>query len=286
VKTVSTISDVRAWRRAAIGSVGLVPTMGYLHQGHLSLVTAARRENERVAATLFVNPTQFGPSEDFARYPRDLGRDQALLEAAGCDLLFAPTVDQMYPRGAETTIEVGSVAAPLEGERRPGHFRGVATVVMKLLQIATPDRAYFGEKDAQQLAVIRRLVVDLDVPVEIRGCPVVREPDGLAMSSRNTYLSSAERHAASVLFRAFERASALWHTGERRAAVLQRGMEETIAKEPLARLDYAAVGDPVTFRAIATASGAVRLVLAVHFGRTRLIDSALLPDARSAGILP
>ncbi len=207
--------------------------MGYLHAGHLSLVAAARRENERVAATLFVNPTQFGPAEDFTRYPRDLARDQALLASAGCELLFAPAVSEMYPAGVETTIDVGSVAVPLEGERRPGHFRGVATVVMKLLQIATPDRAYFGDKDAQQLAVIRRLVADLNVPVEIRGCPIVREVDGLAMSSRNTYLSPEERSAATVLVRALEAAEARWSAGERRGASLQRAMQEVLGREPL-----------------------------------------------------
>jgi pantoate--beta-alanine ligase len=169
VRNVETIAEVRAWRREHPGSVGLVPTMGALHAGHLSLVAAARRENDRVAASLFVNPTQFGPKEDFARYPRDLERDRRLLAEAGCDLLFAPTVREVYPSGSETVVDPGSVAEPLEGERRPGHFRGVATVVLKLLQIATPDRAYFGEKDAQQLAVVRRMVADLDVPVEVRG---------------------------------------------------------------------------------------------------------------------
>ena len=276
--TATTIAEVRAWRHALDGSLGLVPTMGYLHAGHLSLVAAARRENAHVLATLFVNPTQFGPGEDLARYPRDLERDQALLEAAGCNLLFAPRVDEMYPPGAQTTIDVGPVAAPLEGERRPGHFRGVATVVMKLLQITTPQRAYFGEKDAQQLAVIRRLVADLDVPVEIRGCPIVREADGLAMSSRNSYLSPEERRAAGVLFRALGAARALWCAGERRGAVLARTLRETVASEPLARLDYATVADPATFSAARDTQGPVRLLLAVFFGRTRLIDNALLTD--------
>ncbi len=276
MQTVTTIAEARAWRRAAPGTVGLVPTMGCLHEGHLSLVAAARRENERVAATLFVNPTQFGPNEDFARYPRNLARDQALLEAAGCDLLFAPSVGEMYPPDTETTVDAGSVAWPLEGERRPGHFRGVATVVTKLLLILAPDRAYFGEKDAQQLAVIRRLVADLDLPVEVRSCPIVREPDGLAMSSRNTYLSPEERRAAAVLFVALERARALWRAGERSGPVLRRSLEETIAAQPLARLDYAAVADPSSFRPVETATGAVRLLLAVCFGSTRLIDNTLL----------
>ncbi len=276
MQTVTTIAQTRDWRRAAAGRVGLVPTMGSLHAGHLSLVAAALRENEHVVATIFVNPTQFGPREDFARYPRDLARDQALLEAAGCDLLFVPGVEEMYPPGCETTVDVGPLAIPLEGERRPGHFRGVATVVTKLLQITAPDRAYFGEKDAQQLAVIRRLAADLDLTVEIHGCPIVREPDGLAMSSRNGYLSPEQRRAATVLFAALETARALWCAGERRGPLLCRAMEQTIAAQPLARLDYAAVADPATFRPVATATGPVRLLLAAFLGSTRLIDNALL----------
>ncbi len=276
MKTVTTTAEVRGWRRAGGGSLGLVPTMGYLHAGHLSLVEAARRENQRVAATVFVNPTQFGPHEDLAHYPRDLARDQELLESAGCDLLLAPEVEEMYGPGCETSIDVGSVAVPLEGARRPGHFRGVATVVMKLLQIATPDRAYFGEKDAQQLAVIRRLVADLNVPVEIRGCPIVREPDGLAMSSRNSYLSPDERRAATVLVRALEAAEARWKAGERSGPSLEETLRETLCRERLARTDYAAAADPETFQPVAVASGPVRLLLAVFVGRTRLIDNRLL----------
>ncbi len=276
MKTVTTIAELRAWRHERTGSLGLVPTMGYLHAGHLSLVSAARRESDRVAATLFVNPTQFGPQEDFARYPRDLARDQALLASAGCDLLFAPEVGEMYPPGSETVIDVGAVAAPLEGERRPGHFRGVATVVMKLLQIATPDRAYFGEKDAQQLAVIRRCVSDLNVPVEIRGCPIVREPDGLAMSSRNIYLSPEERRAATVLVRALEAAERRWCVGERSGAALQGAMAEVLDQEPLARTDYAVAADPDSFLPVDQAPAGVRLLLAVFIGRTRLIDNRLL----------
>ena len=277
MRTVATIAELRAWRAERNGLLGLVPTMGYLHAGHLSLVSAARRENERVAATLFVNPTQFGPAEDFKHYPRDLERDQALLASAGCELLFAPAVPEMYPAGGETTIDVGAVAAPLEGERRPGHFRGVATVVMKLLQIATPDRAYFGEKDAQQLAVIRRLVADLNVPVEVRGCPTVRESDGLAMSSRNTYLSADERRAATVLARALDAAEGCWRAGERRGASLQYVLSEVLDREPLARTDYAVAADPDSFQPVDHAQqGAVLLLLAVFIGKTRLIDNRLL----------
>ena len=277
MRRLTTIDEVRSWRGERAGTVGLVPTMGALHAGHLSLVEAARRENDRVLVSVFVNPTQFGPREDYARYPRDLGRDEALLEKAGAHAVFAPSVAVMYPPGGETTVDVGSVAAPLEGERRPGHFRGVATVVLKLLQIATPDRAYFGEKDAQQLAVVRRLVADLDVPAEIRACPIVREPDGLALSSRNAYLSPAERRAATVLFRALRAAEGAWSRGERRGDVLREAMRNTLRSEPLARVDYAAVADPASFREVVdVADGPVRLLLAVHVGETRLIDNLLL----------
>jgi pantoate--beta-alanine ligase len=235
-----------------------------------------------VAATVFVNPTQFGPREDFARYPRDLARDRELLAAAGCDALFAPAVSEMYPTGCSTSIDVGSVARPLEGERRPGHFLGVATVVMKLLQIASPQRAYFGEKDAQQLAVIRRLVADLDVPVEIRSCPVVREPDGLALSSRNRYLSSEERAAARVLWGALCAARERWGQGERGGPALEAAMLELLDREPLARTDYAVAAHPDTFQPVELADGRVRLLLAVFIGSTRLIDTLLLEPAEAA----
>jgi pantoate--beta-alanine ligase len=276
VRTATTIAEARLWRREQAGTVGLVPTMGYLHPGHLSLLEAARRENDHVVASLFVNPTQFGPREDYAAYPRDLDRDRSLLEQAGCGLLFAPSAAEMYPPGPETTVDAGSVAARLVGARRPGHFRGVARVVLKLLQITTPDRAYFGEKDAQQLAVVRRLVADLDVPVEVCGRPTVRESDGLAMSSRNSYLKPEERSAAAVLYRALEAAEALWRSNERRGEALRRAMEATLASEPLARVDYAAVVDPSSFRELEVAEGAARLCLAVFFGNTRLIDNRLL----------
>lgn len=276
MKVVTTIGEVRRWRREAGGRVGLVPTMGALHAGHLSLVETARRENDRVVVTVFVNPTQFGPHEDLTRYPRDLERDAALLAEAGADLLFAPPVEEMYPPGTETVVEVGSVALPLEGKRRPGHFRGVATVVAKLLGIATPDRAYFGEKDAQQLGVIRRLVADLNLPVEIRPCPIVREPDGLAFSSRNAYLSAEERRAAPVLFRALQEAESLWRAGERDADALRRAMAATLATEPRVRVDYVSAADPATFREVETASGPVHLLLAAFVGKARLIDNRRL----------
>src|SRR5262245_19894789 len=212
--------------------------MGYLHAGHVSLVERARRENARVAASVFVNPTQFGPQEDLARYPRDLERDLALLAEAGCDLVFAPEVAEMYPPGFGSTVDPGPVAEPLEGARRPGHFRGVATVVAKLFGIVQPDRAYFGEKDAQQLAVIHRLARDLDLAVEVVGCPTVREPDGLALSSRNSYLDVDDRRAAPVLYRALRAARERWLAGERDAEALRGVMGEVLQGEPRARVDY------------------------------------------------
>ncbi len=270
------MADVRAWRAAQAGSVGLVPTMGYLHAGHVSLVDQARRDNDRVAVSLFVNPTQFGPAEDLSRYPRDLERDRTLLERAGCDLLFVPTVEDMYPHGPGASVDPGDVAQPLEGERRPGHFRGVATVVLKLLNIVQPTRAYFGQKDAQQLGVIRAIVRGLDVPVEIVGCPTVREPDGLALSSRNSYLDPDDRRAAPVVHRALVAARALWEQGERRADALREAMRRVLAEEPRARVDYVSVADPLTFRELDVLAGPALLSMAVFVGRARLIDNLVL----------
>lgn len=276
MKTVATIAEVKRWRASAAGDVGLVPTMGYLHAGHVSLVERARRENAHVAASLFVNPTQFGPREDLARYPRDLQRDQALLAEAGCDLLFAPAVDEMYPCGFATAVDVGPVAAPLEGERRPGHFRGVATVVLKLLGIVQPSRAYFGEKDAQQLAVLRRAVADLDVAVEVVGCPTVRESDGLAMSSRNVYLDPAHRRAAPVLHRALLAARDAFRAGERDGDALRRTLRRVLDAEPLAEVDYVSVADPVSFEELRSIEGPALALLAVRIGPARLIDNMRL----------
>jgi pantoate--beta-alanine ligase len=275
VRLVRTVAEVRAWR-ATGGTVGLVPTMGYLHAGHLSLVARARPENERVAASLFVNPTQFGPQEDLARYPRDLERDRAQLAEAGCDLLFAPEVGEMYPPGFATRVEAGPVAEPLEGARRPGHFAGVATVVAKLFGIFRPDRAYFGQKDAQQLAVIRRMARDLDLGVEVVGCPTVREADGLALSSRNSYLDAAERQAAPVLYRALQAARDRWAGGEREAEALRAAMRAVLDAEPRARTDYVSVADPDSFRELDRVEGPALLSLAVFLGRARLIDNILL----------
>jgi pantoate--beta-alanine ligase len=284
VRLATTIREVREWRHARSGSVGVVPTMGYLHAGHLSLLERARRENERVAASIFVNPLQFAPSADLAHYPRDSERDRALLTGAGCDLVFTPSVGEMYPPGHSTFVDVGPVAAPLEGERRPGHFRGVATVVLKLFGIFEPTRAYFGQKDAQQLAVIRTLVRELDVPVDVVGCPTVREADGLALSSRNSYLSPEQRAAAPTLYRALQAARAVWSGGERQADALRAAMRRVLDAEPLARTDYASVADPASFRELESLEGPALLSLAVFLGRARLIDNLLLdPAQESAG---
>ncbi len=278
MQVVRTIAEVRAIRRALPGPWGFVPTMGYLHEGHLSLVRRARAENDRVAVSIFVNPAQFGPHEDYDRYPRDLERDLRLLEPLGVDLVFAPSVEEMYPPGFQTWVIVEEVSRPLEGAARPGHFRGVATVVTKLFHIVQPDRAYFGQKDAQQVAVIRRMVQDLNIPVEIVVCPTVREPDGLAMSSRNTYLNPEERRAATVLFRALQAAKARYEAGERDAERLREAMREVIGAEPLARLDYVSVADPETMQELNRVEGRALLSLAVYIGRTRLIDNILLPE--------
>jgi pantoate--beta-alanine ligase len=273
MRVVSTIEEVRAWRADLEASVGLVPTMGALHEGHLSLLRRARTENARVAATIFVNPTQFGPKEDLNRYPRDLERDRRLLADAGCDLLFAPEAAAMYPEGFATYVEPGPVAGPLEGERRPGHFRGVCTIVLKLLNVVQPHRAYFGRKDAQQLAVVRRMARDFDLPVEIVPGETVREADGLALSSRNAYLSPVERQAAPVLKRALDAARAACRAGERRGDALRAILEAEIGREPLARLDYAAVADPDTLRELEHVEGPALGLLAVFVGGTRLIDN-------------
>ena len=273
MKLVAGIHEVREWRRPLAGGVGLVPTMGSLHEGHLSLVERARRENDHVAASLFVNPTQFGAGEDLSRYPHDLDRDRGLLESAGCDLLFAPASDEMYPKGFETFVDVGSIAAPLEGERRPGHFRGVATVVLKLFGIFQPDRAYFGRKDAQQLAVIRRMVRDLDGAVDVVACPIVREGDGLAMSSRNGYLAPGERRAAPVLYRALCAARDRWASGVRDAEALRAVMRGVLDEEPLARTDYVSVADAGTLQELTQVEGPALLSMAVFLGKARLIDN-------------
>jgi pantoate--beta-alanine ligase len=264
--------ELGLWRRQG-DVIGFVPTMGALHQGHLSLVGLARERARRVVASVFVNPTQFGPGEDFNLYPRQLGTDAVLLEGAGCDLLFAPDVETLYPPGHSTFVDPGGPARGLEGERRPGHFRGVATVVAALLHLVRPEVAVFGEKDAQQLAVVRRLVRDLHFGVEIVAGPTVREADGLALSSRNAYLSAEERRAATALYRALATAAAAIAAGERRGDEVRRILRQVVEAEPLARLEYAEVVDAESFQPAATLAGRVVLPVAAHFGRTRLIDN-------------
>ena len=259
------------------GSVALVPTMGYLHEGHLSLIHRALRDDDHVVVSIFVNPTQFAPNEDLARYPRDLNRDLGLIESAQVDAVFTPTVDEMYPPGSSTVVEVESLSGILEGASRPGHFRGVATVVCTLFHLVQPHRAYFGEKDYQQLLVIQRMVRDLQMPVEVIGCPTVREPDGLAMSSRNAYLSPPERAAAATLSGALSDAKRLFQEGVRDALTLQNSVQSLLAAEPLIRIDYVAVVQPHTLQPLTTLGpdGAV-ICLAVWLGKTRLIDNLRL----------
>ncbi len=280
MREIETVRDARAeseaWRRRGL-RVGLVPTMGALHAGHLSLVGRSLAECDRTVVSIFVNPLQFGPGEDFERYPRQLDADLAALREAGVDAVYTPSVDAMYPAGATTRVRVAELDEVLEGECRPGHFEGVATVVLKLFEAVRPHRAYFGQKDGQQARLVTRLARDLDTGVDVVVCPTVREPDGLALSSRNVYLRGAERETALCLFRALTAANDRWLAGERDAGVLARAMREVLAAEPLARPDYAEVVDEETFR------GPGRLaVLAVRIGGTRLIDNHRLGEPLTA----
>lgn len=276
---ISTVSGLRAaldpLRRAG-RSIGLVPTMGYLHDGHMRLVARARAENEIVVTSIFVNPLQFGANEDLAKYPRDLERDSDMLRRGGVDFLFAPTVGEMYPRRIETVVDVPSLGRQLEGEVRPGHFAGVATVVTKLFNIVGADRAYFGEKDYQQLRIIRRMVEDLNEPVEVIGVPTARDHDGLALSSRNVYLSPEERAAAVIVPRALEEAQRLIDGGERDPDAIERKITAFIAAEPLARPEVVAIRDPDTLERLERIERAPLLLLFVRFGTTRLLDNRVL----------
>jgi pantoate--beta-alanine ligase len=265
-------ATVRAWQADGL-RVGFVPTMGALHEGHLSLVRRAREEANHVVASVFVNPTQFGPGEDYESYPRSPERDGEMLAEAGCHLLFLPSVGTIYPAGESTYVEVEGPSRGFEGTERPGHFRGVATVVLKLFQLVEPDVAVFGQKDAQQLAVVRRLVRDLHVPVEIIGAPIVRENDGLAMSSRNVYLSPEERVAARVLNRSLEAARQMVEAGERCAEALKRQVRAVLDAEPLGVTDYVAVVDQDGFQPVDTLGDRAVIALAVRFGKTRLLDN-------------
>ena len=280
MKIATTIAEVRAqvaaWKKEGL-TVGLVPTMGYLHEGHASLVDEAVRQCDRVVASVFVNPTQFGPNEDLEDYPRDFDRDKALLEEHGCHLVFHPSVEEMYPEGAATYVEIHSdMPKQLCGKTRPIHFRGVCTVVSKLFNIVTPDKAFFGQKDAQQLAILRRMVRDLSYGIQLVGCPIVREADGLAKSSRNTYLNPQERQAALVLSQAVKLGQELVAQGERDAAKLVAAMSAHIAAQPLARIDYVEAVDGVTMETVETLQGTVLVAMAVYIGKTRLIDNFIV----------
>ncbi len=281
LRVVRTIEEVRAWRILQPGSVGLVPTMGYLHEGHLSLVRRARADNDRLAITIFVNPTQFAPNEDFARYPRDEPRDLALLEAEGVDFVFAPAAEQIYPEGFATYVTVDQLSARLEGASRPTHFRGVTTVVAKLLNIVQPHRGYFGQKDAQQLILISRMVRDLNIPTEIVGMPIVRDPDGLALSSRNVYLTPEQREAALVLNRSLRLAESRFAAGERNATRIRNEVHAAISAEPLANIDYVSVADLSTLEELTTIDDSALVSVAVRFGATRLIDNTILSSVRT-----
>lgn len=283
MQVAKTVREVRAWMKLARAdgkTVGFVPTMGYFHEGHLNLMRRAKAECDLCVVSLFVNPTQFGPSEDFQRYPRDFARDAAMAESAGVDLLFAPEVEEMYPKGYQTYVEVTEVTRRLEGEARPGHFRGVATVCTKLFNIVQADRAYFGKKDYQQLKVIQRLVRDLNIPTEIVPCETVREPDGLAMSSRNIYLKPDERQAATVLYRALCAGRDAILAGERNGKRVQALVEQVIATEPLVKPEYVDVADAETLEPLTDLRGEVLISLAARVGVARLIDNitVVVPD--------
>jgi len=276
---VTPLADLRAALAAQARPLGLVPTMGYLHEGHLSLLQRARAECASVCVSIFVNPTQFGPAEDLAAYPRDLDRDLRLLEQGGADLVWTPAAEELYPPGFQTWVSVESLSTPLEGARRPGHFRGVATIVAKLFNACEPQRAYFGQKDAQQAAVIRRLTTDLSYPIEIIVCPTVREPDGLAMSSRNAYLNPDERRAATVLYRALTAARTAFEGGQKEAEALRQTMRSVLESEPLARPDYVSAADPDSLEELHGPVERALLSMAVHIGKTALIDNVIVEES-------
>jgi len=279
MKICTTINEVRAASRAAQQSqksLGLVPTMGALHEGHLSLVRAAKARCDSVVSTIFVNPTQFGPSEDFAKYPRMFEQDCEALEKEGVDLLFAPSVEEMYPAGATTFVTVEGLSERLCGKSRPGHFRGVTTIVSKLFNIVEPDAAFFGQKDAAQIAIIRRMVRDLNIPVEIVPCPIVREPDGLAMSSRNAYLDLQQRRVALVLHRSLMQVEELFRNGEDVSGKLIDEGKQIFQQEPSVRLDYFEIVDPNTLKPVPQVQKPALVAVAAFLGSTRLIDNVVL----------
>ena len=279
MRTVTTIAGMKAAvaeLRARGRTIGFVPTMGYLHEGHLSLVRECRKSTDVTIVSIFVNPLQFGPQEDFRRYPRDPERDASLLEKEGVDILFLPEDREVYPHGFRTSVEVTGLQDKLCGRSRPGHFRGVTTVVLKLFNIVRPDCAFFGQKDAQQVFILRRMAEDLNVGVDIRVMPIVRDPDGLALSSRNSYLSAEERRAALVLFRSLEEARRMYENGERAASQIRERLLRLIAAEPLARIDYVDIVDPGSLDPVEKVKGEALVALAVYVGKTRLIDNTIL----------
>jgi len=277
MKVVETIVEMKQLRRKLAEPVGFVPTMGYLHEGHLSLVKRAKTENPTVVVSIFVNPTQFGPQEDFRTYPRDIPRDLAMLEKAKTDIVFMPAAEEMYPPRFSSWVDIEKVTERLEGAVRPGHFRGVATVVAKLFNIVEPTRAYFGQKDAQQVVVIKKMVAELNMNLEVVICPTVRELDGLAMSSRNTYLKPDERQAAAVLYQALKLAQQLWSRGEKDAEKIRQAMRELIQKQPLAeKIDYISIADAETLEELEEVKPPALVSLAVKIGKPRLIDNIVL----------
>ncbi|GAB4400946.1 MAG: pantoate--beta-alanine ligase [Anaerolineales bacterium] len=276
MKTPQTLPELRAALANLPRPLGFVPTMGYLHDGHLSLVRQAKAECASVVVSIFVNPTQFGPNEDFSAYPRDTERDLRLLEGVQTDVVWLPTPEVLYPPGFQTWVTMDEITRPLEGAMRPGHFRGVATVVAKLFNAVQPDKAYFGQKDAQQVAVIRQMVRDLNFALEVVVCPIAREPDGLAMSSRNVYLNPEERRAATVLSRALQAAEHAYQAGERNAENLRQTMLNLLNAEPLARVQYVSCAHPQTLAELETVTTGALLSMAVYIGKTRLIDNVVL----------
>ena len=283
MKVLRTLAELRKVRANLAEPFGLVPTMGSLHEGHLSLVRRAKAECSSVGVSIFVNPTQFGANEDLASYPRDLDRDLRMLEGENVDVVWAPEVSEVYPPGYQTWVTVDEVSRPLEGARRPGHFRGVATVVAKLFNAFQPQRAYFGQKDAQQVTVIKRMGADLDFPIEVVVCPTIREPDGLAMSSRNAYLRPDERRAAPVLFRALSAARQAFDGGERDAERLREILRGALKAEPLAKIRYVSVAEPSTLTELCGSVSSGLVSLAVQIGSTTLIDNLMLREQESGG---
>jgi pantoate--beta-alanine ligase len=276
MQIIKTIAEIRRIRHSLQGKAGFVPTMGYLHEGHLSLVKRSRQENDVTFASIFVNPTQFGPNEDFERYPRDYPRDFAMLEKEKTDYVFLPEPAEMYPEGFSTWVEVNGVTERLEGAIRPGHFKGVATVVTKLFNIVQPHHAYFGQKDAQQCVVIKKMARDLNMDLEVIICPTVREPDGLAMSSRNVYLTPEERQQAPVIFQSLNKARAMWTAGEKDSGRIKQAMIELIQQKPLGRIEYISLAGALSLKELEKAEPPAVISMVVKFGKTRLLDNILL----------